>query len=160
MMTRNNYIISITLILFLISACSSQHEEQIVQEQLKIKKEINKEPDPVNWSNPVLILGSSFGEIVNTYYSIGDFEKLYCFTDQETKTKYGKERLIEEWKALPLGMELRLLNKTVEGDVQWLHYETTISATRRALRIPVVVEDDTCRIVFSQLKNELKLISK
>lgn len=150
--------------LLFITACSEPQEATpeadpsgMVQEQANDAAE---EPEVIDWSNPVLIQGSSFGLIINTYFRLGKFEELYQLTDAETKATRDREKIIEQWKKMPMGMDMKLLNKTEEDSVQWLHYEVTIDATRKALRIPVVVEDDTCRVLFEEFKQELYRVIK
>lgn len=86
----------------------------------------------VDWSNPVLIGGASFGNIININYKLGQFNELYRLTNSALKTRLTKQEIINKYRTLPLGFDLGFpLNKTEENGVIWLHYAVEINATKK-----------------------------
>jgi hypothetical protein len=51
------------------------------------------------------------------------------------------------------------INKTDENGITWLHYRAEINATKKIMRMPIVVEDDTCRLMLLLFENELNRIT-
>lgn len=155
------------VIIITLFSCSSSVEKDNTpstdnQDNSPIENTINVQNEiyDIDWSNPVFINGSSFGNIINTYFKIGDFEMLYKLTDQSSKGKFSKQEIIDRYKILPLGFVLKLNNKTIAQKVIWLHYSVKIDATNKVLRIPITIENDTCRIILDKFEKEISLISK
>jgi hypothetical protein len=114
----------------------------------------------VDWSNPVLIGGSSFGNIININYKLGKFDELYRLTNSSLKSSMSKQEIVNTYRKLPMGFDLDFpMNKTEDSGVIWLHYAVEINATKKVMRMPVVVENDTCRLMLQLFKNELTQIT-
>ena len=114
----------------------------------------------VDWSNPVLIGAASFGNIINVNYQLGQFEELYRLTNSTLKSSLTKQEIINKYRSLPMGFDLSFpMNKTEENGITWLHYRVEINATKKIMRMPVVVEDDTSRLVLLLFENELNQIT-
>ena len=60
----------------------------------------------IDWSNPVLIGGASFGNIININYKLGEFNELYRLTNSALKSSLTKEEIINRYRSLPLGFDL------------------------------------------------------
>lgn len=154
-------------ILFLLSFYSCREATRI---DPIIEDEIEKDNRPredqqapivkVDWSNPVLIGAASFGNIINVNYQLGQFEELYRLTNSTLKSSLTKQEIINKYRSLPMGFDLSFpMNKTEENSITWLHYRIEINATKKIMRMPVVVEDDTSRLVLLLFENELNQIT-
>ena len=119
------------------------------------------DPSITDWSKPELINASSFGQIINVYCKIGKYDELYHLTEQATKAKYSKKEIIKLYKNMAMGFQMSYpINKTTEDGFIWLYYKVDINATKKILRMPILIENDTCRLVLMQFKNELERITK
>ena len=59
-----------------------------------------------------------------------------------------------------MGFEMTFpMNKTTEDGVVWLYYNVDIDATKKILRMPILIENDTCRLVLMQFQKELERIT-
>ena len=114
----------------------------------------------VDWSNPVLIGAASFGNIININYKLGEFNELYRLTNSALKSSLTKQEIINKYRSLPLGFDLDFpMNKTEENGTIWLHYAVEINATKKIMRMPIVVEEDTCRLKLLLFEEELNQIT-
>lgn len=149
------------VIFFILISCHNSHEQNVnLVENTTIETTI-PETKPIDWSNPVLIGTASFGNIINVNFKIGNFSELYRLTNSSLKTNLSRDEIIEIYKGLPLGFDLKFpINKTLESNTIWLHYSCTINATKKILRFPIVVEDDTCRLLLMRFQSELEKITQ
>jgi hypothetical protein len=81
-------------------------------------------------------------------------------TNSTLKSSLSKQEILNKYRRLPMGFDLSLpMNKTEENGLIWLHYRVEINATKKIMRMPVVVEDDTSRLVLLLFENELNQIT-
>ena len=157
--------LNILFILIILISCNSSDYNKKDKVDTKVVFEQKKPGDAIknkaeDWSNPVLIKTGSFGNYINAYYKIGNYDDLYKLTDSKSKNRWSKEIIIEKYKNMPLGFDLKFpINKTQENDLIWLQYRVEINATKKILRMPVVVEKDTSRLVLDLFEKELLKIS-
>jgi hypothetical protein len=155
------------LTLFLISLSSCREATRVdpiieneIEKDSNAKEDQNTSIVQVDWSNPVLIGAASFGNIINVNYQLGQFEELYRLTNSTLKSSLSKQEILNKYRRLPMGFDLSLpMNKTEENGLIWLHYRVEINATKKIMRMPVVVEDDTSRLVLLLFENELNQIT-
>lgn len=153
------------MLIFLISSCkrqASRVDPVIEDDKEEIKREDKKRNEAVgvDWTNPVLIGAASFGNIININYKLGKFDELYRLTNRSLKSSLSSQEIINKYKKLPMGFDLDFpINKTEESGMIWLHYAVEINATKKIMRMPVVVEDDTCRLVLQLFEMELMNIT-
>jgi hypothetical protein len=102
----------------------------------------------VDFSNPVLISGSSFGNVFQQFYKIGDYESLIKLTSQSSLHKFGKDIIQKYYKEMQFGYPLKLRSLTKLNGIYTLNYVTTINALIVVIRMDVVTERDSCRIVL------------
>ena len=139
--------ISKTLFLCLVmNSCT--HPEP--QDKVGISQPVSMVHEPVteSWSNPNIINGSSFGNIINTAYRLENFDLLYVLTDSTTRRKHSKQEITDICSTLGLGFEMHLLNTKKVSGIYSMSYEIMVDATRQIIRLPVVVENDTCRLLL------------
>ncbi len=157
------------LFLFVLSfyACrEATRVDPIVEDETESDSEINEKYEKesltteVDWSNPALIGGASFGNIINVNYKLGEFNELHRLTNSALKSSLTKQDIISKYRSLPLGFDLGFpMNKTEENGMIWLHYAVEINATKKIMRMPIVIEEDTCRLMLLIFENELNQIT-
>ncbi len=146
------------LLLLIATSCASgvEKESEKISEKQDSKNK-NNLPDSISeevnqvehfdMSNPAFLMGTNIGSLFNTYFKIGDFEKMLTYTDSKSLKKYSRERLKIFYRKADLGMDLKLRNMTSEKNEKILHYEMVLNGTKIIKRLHVVIENDTARIV-------------
>lgn len=104
------------------------------------------------FSNPVFIYGSSFGNYFQALYKVGKFDKMLKFTSSGSIMKYGKENIRKMYETMDFAYTIKLKSK-FGTDTITLNYEAGIYATKHMVRIPVVIENDTVKIVLQNLRS-------
>lgn len=117
------------------------------------------EEKPESLANPGFMLGTDFGNLFKTLYAQGKFEDMILFTSKESIDKFGRDKLLDFYENdLRFGYELgKPHSQTVSGDTITLNYNASIIATKKVVRLSVVVENDTCKVV---LPNDLKSFTR
>ena len=152
-------------LLNLFSSCrDAKRVDPLIQNEVENRNEKIDQKDKKNdqnyWNNPVLIGGASFGNIINVNYQLGLFDELYRLTNSALKASLSKQGIINKYRNLPMGFDLDFpINKTDENGIIWLHYSVEINATKKIMRMPVVIEEDTCRLMLLLFENELNRIA-
>jgi hypothetical protein len=98
-----------------------------------------------------MIYGSDFGNMFKLFYAQGNFDYMLKFTSSKSIKKHGKEKVLEFYKnKFKFGYALGSLKSiTKEDDVTILNYpNASVLATKKVLRIPIVVENDSCKIIL------------
>jgi hypothetical protein len=144
----------ILLLTGLLIACNNSKQENVIISKNKIQRQVKME----DWSNPIFINGSSFGDILNTAFRLGDFDLLYNLTDRKSKLQYSKGQIVNFYKHSGLGFKMSLISISHLDSCDLLIYRAEIFATEKTLRIPTVLEEDTVRLLLDQFLNELNLI--
>lgn len=106
-------------------------------------------------SNPSMMAGSDLGNLMRRLHVNGNFGDMLKFTSKDSRSRFGDKAIVEYYQQMEFGYTLRLKSKFERDSVIWLTYETTILATVRIVRIPVVVENDTARIRLTNLEKGL-----
>lgn len=142
-------------------SCSQSKEEVAVQNFIdSCRGEMNTMPIPVikeaiahPYINPVLIYGSSFGNFFQALYKIGKFEDMIKFTSSQSIEKFGQSKVLDFYKKMDFAYNIKLKSKSEDAGVTTLNYEAGIMATNNMLRMDVVVENDSCKIVLRDIKS-------
>lgn len=111
---------------------------------------LQNNPNP--FSNPVLIYGSSFGNYFQMLYKTGKYEEMIKFTSSKSINDFGSKAILELYKKMNLGYEIKLKSKNdnKDGSVT-LNYDTFIIATKSVLRMNVIVENDSTKLIIGSL---------
>lgn len=139
-------------ILLLLCACNSEIKESAPQGEHKTQKQQTQE---IPYKNPALVFGTSFGHYVQSLFRNARYSDLLMFTSSQTRTKFGDKELLKYYKEqFRFGYQLGpLSNIKLEGDTLVLTYaKANIIATKRIIRIKVLIENDSCKLVLSNLK--------
>jgi hypothetical protein len=139
-------------IIFLIVICSCEHPvaKPVILKPVQHKVVETEKP----FSNPSIIFGSSYAQFFQCLHRNNQFEKMICFTSNSTIKKFSREQVLNYYKHnfkfdYVLGT---LSNINVEEGVTILTYsKASIFATRRKLRIPCILENDSVKIILNSL---------
>ncbi len=106
----------------------------------------------IDYSNPVLIAGTSFGEYLQTLYKVGQFNEMLKFTSAESIKKYGKAEVLNFYEhKLNWAYKMKLKSKQQVNDTIILNYQTSIMATSRIIRVKCKIENDSCKLILSKI---------
>lgn len=116
--------------------------------------EVIKE-EKLDFSNPSVFMGSDFGNFFRVLYAQGKFDEMVKFTSKSSLDKFGKDKVLNFYKnELKFGYEIGAPHsQIVSGDTITLNYNANIIATKRVVRINVIVENDSCKIVLPEKIN-------
>lgn len=102
-------------------------------------------------SNPRFMMGSDFGNMFKIFYAQGNYDYMLKFTSAKSIKKHGKDKVLDFYKnKFKFGYALGSLKSTTkEDDVIILNYpDAKVFATKKVIRIPIVVENDSCKIAL------------
>jgi hypothetical protein len=105
-------------------------------------------------SNPIMLSaagGADIGRLFNAYYRVGQQNNMYPFIDSQTKKKFSKEKILQLLTQLDFGYDIRLSGATNNNPNYVLTYTCQIAQTKVIKQLKVVVENDTARIIPSNL---------
>lgn len=115
---------------------------------MEVKGQKVDAPLEFDMSNPGMFAGTDFGRFFQRLYINQDYDRMLNYTSRQSREKYGDMQLLDYYRSMDFAFPLRLKSKAIQGDTIWLNYVTTIGATRTVVRMPVVVEHDTVRIII------------
>ena len=74
------------------------------------------------------------------------------FTSNESRSKFGDSALLDYFKKIDFGYNLKLKSRILEKDgSQTLNCEAFINATKKIVRFRCQVENDTAKIIITNL---------
>lgn len=139
--------LSITL-----ASCSSAGREHVSAEESIQKTDSKTESDKLSFSNPALISGTSVGELIQQFYKQGKWTELIKFISTISIDDFGKENIISSFQRTDFGYSLKLKSMNIIGNGRYLlNYETLKFGTIGVLRMGVVLESDTAKIIIKQI---------
>ena len=121
-------------------------------------KELNKIKNPM--ANPAMIYGSDIGNVFNAYYKTGQMEKMISFIDTGTKNKFERAELLQYLSKLDFGYDMKLTGMNKSDSCFILSYVCAIDATKVVKRLKVKIEQDTARIVPSDLSKGMIFLDR
>ena len=152
-------ILTLCAVLFYSFSSCTNSEETSKSNSARENQQLDDSSDTITisqsaMSNPVLLAnGTDIGTLFTAYYNVGSLEKMVPLLDEKTRKKYSMIELEQLLSKLNLGFKLKLTGMTNSGDIKVLSYTCTINATKITKRLHVVIENDTARIVPSDLVN-------
>lgn len=106
----------------------------------------------LNFSNPCLFAGSTLPNVYQRLWINGDYTMMLKFTSNESRSKFGDSALLDYFKKIDFGYNLKLKSRNFEEDgSQTLNCEGIIDATRKVVRFRCIIENDTAKIIISNL---------
>jgi len=119
-------------------------------------KEINSDSSQ-KLPNDIYMLGTftTFGNYFQILWKTGKFDDMLKITSSQSIKKFGKEKILEFYKNMYFGyfIKLKSTNNNADNKMTTLNYETKIYATGDMVRINVIVENDTAKIILKDLKS-------
>lgn len=100
------------------------------------------------WSNPALIQGASFGNVLQGYYKTGNYDILLQLTSTKSRKKFTDTAIVDYYKRMQFGYNLKLIAAKKRDNSWILTYRTSIFATETIINMRVAIEKDTCRIIL------------
>jgi len=131
----------------ILSSCSDVQNQKRITNANEGKIHLRTLVEKPRLSNPIFFLGTSFGQFFQMLHKTGEYHQMLTYTSQSTKQKFEDKELLDFYQEMNFSYTLRL--KAFKDGV--LLYVGTIDATIRTIQVNVVIEDDTCRIVFTKL---------
>ena len=148
--------------IFVTLACKEhQAEKDCILDHNDVK--FNKEFEVKPFANPVLIYGTSFGEYFQILYKQNRFDEMIRLTSKQTIQKFGEQSLRNFYETkfrfdYQLG---KVSAKTSSGDtVKLIYANASILGTNRKVTLPIVIENDTAKLVLTNLKNAIRFIDE
>lgn len=109
------------------------------------------------YSNPALIFGTDFGRMFQVYYKQGKFDTMLQFTSRQSLNKFGSSKIKEYYSSMDFGYNLKLKSINKKENKYTMNYQVEIFATMKILRIVVIVENDSSKIILPDNFQEQKL---
>ena len=109
-----------------------------------------------SYSNPVLINGSTFAHYFQSLYRLGLYNDMLKFTSTGTVQQFGKSQVLDYYQSkLKFDFEIGKLTSVLRRDdtLELRFTYAQINATRRMIRIMVLVEGDSCKVVLHNLNS-------
>lgn len=133
-------------------SCSSSEPETFVSESIMQKSDSTTESVETSFSNPALIFGTSIGELVQQLYKQGRWPELIKFISSTSIQEFGEENIISSFQRSDFGYEIKLKSMSIIGKGHYLmNYQTLKFGTLGVLRMNVIIENDTAKIVIKQI---------
>lgn len=104
-----------------------------------------------DYSNPVLMEGSSFGEFFRILHSIGKYDMMIDFTSKDTRDRFGDTALLSFYKEMDFGYEINLNGANEIAGITTLYYTGEIMATKKIISMDVLVENDSTKLILNKL---------
>ncbi len=145
------YIIKFICLILFINSCSSDIPENKTEERVTIQASaINHKIVQSKLNNPALMNGSSFANYFQALYKLGSYEDMLLFTSQDLIAEYGKERILKSYRKMDFAYEIKLKSiKTNKDSSYTLNYLSVQFATNKMIRVNVVIENDTVKLLDS-----------
>jgi hypothetical protein len=107
-----------------------------------------QEQDTINYSNPVLIMGTSFGMFMKTLYKIGDYNAMLQFTASQSRNKFKDKVILNQYTRMEFGYPLKLISIQKENQESIMSYSAKIYGTTCIIRFRVLLENDSIKIIL------------
>jgi len=145
----------IILILVIITSCNQAPKEQTKPVSIIGTDNSNLRVESKPFANPALIYGTSFGNHFQTLNRLSRYKDMLAFTSTASRIKFGDSALLGFYRNdlkldFDLG-DLTAIERVV--DTAFLIYAKASIIARRKIVIPILIENDSCKIIIYSLKN-------
>ncbi len=103
------------------------------------------------YSNPFFIYATDFGNFFQTMYQHARYGQMMAFTSSVSIDKFAKDVILDFYKnELDFGYNIGdyPLSSGTNGDTITINYKAKIMATDKIVRVNVIIENDSCKIVL------------
>lgn len=131
-------------------ACNTPPQSKPLAQHIKSNDQL------ASYSNPILISGSTFGHYFQSLYRLGLYSDMLKFTSTVTVQRFGKSQVLDYYQSkLKFDFEIGKLTSVLRRDdtLELRFTNAQINATRRMIRIMVLVEGDSCKVVLHNLNS-------
>lgn len=108
------------------------------------------------FANPFLIEGSDFGHFFQALYKLGKFDDMVKFTSSGTLAQFGCTKVFEFYKTMDFAYDVKLKSHNNINDTIVLNYKPEIMASCHMIRMKVVIENDSTKVVLENLNQPFK----
>ena len=144
--------LSITL-----ASCTTSEKGKVPSDSSILKSDSTTDIVERSFSNPALIYGSSIGELVQQLYKQGRWTELIKFISSSSIKQFGEENIIRSFQRSDFGYEIKLKSMSMIEEGRYLmNYQTLKFGTLGVLRMNVVVENDTAKIVIKEINSNIQ----
>lgn len=131
-------------------ASSSKESEQI-KSSSRIDSVSRADKEPA-MNNPALMHGSSFGNYFQSLYKLGRFDDMLKFTSDDSKRKFGNEKIRQAYEEMDFGYVIKLKSIVPQLDSTIiLNYLSTQFPANKIIRMDVRIEHDSVKLVVNKL---------
>ena len=123
---------------------------------MSLESSICKAQTEKSWANPILINGSSFGNIFQQLYLTNDFQQMLRLTAAGSREQHGDSTILAYYKLMQFAYPIKLISHTRQGQQYSMVYKTNINATMHKIKVDICVENDTARIILPGKFDESK----
>lgn len=135
------------LILLFFSSCSDVEDN--FNDYTSVDLNTVSSSSTIKFDNPLVFVGSDFGTFFKTLYRHGKFDDMLAFTSSISIEEFGVDRIMYFYENdLDFSYDINLNSHNLLGDTIVLNYDAQIYATNKVVRVMVVVENDSCKIVL------------
>ncbi len=137
-----------TIFFLLVILFSCTDDSVNFQESKTSENEINSEElGSLKLNNPAFFLGGNFLHYIQILAKKGEYNKIMEFSSRKLKDKYGKEGLLNYFKAYNFAPQIKIESLKKTDEENYIIYYTTIAnATQVSKNIEVFIENDSCKL--------------
>lgn len=135
-----------------LASCFTSSREDVPTGASTQKSDSKTDSDKLSLSNPALIAGTSVGELIQQLHKQGKWSELIKFISKGSIKEFGEENIISSFQRTDFGYAIKLKSMSIYGEGHYLlNYQTLKFGTTGVLRMYVVIENDTAKIVLKQI---------
>lgn len=140
-----------------LQGCSGNKDKQEHHKLFEDILPIVSEEEYSSFDNPALIYSTSIGELVQQFYKQGKWTELLQFISKSSINRFGEFAIINSFQNTDFAFEIKLKSLSISQDgIMYLNYQTIKYGTIGVLRMKVVVENDTCRIIINAIEPNIQ----
>lgn len=141
------------IIPILFFTCNNREQDKYLEKIETAKEEV------VHFDNPAIFIGCSFGEFFQMLHKTGKYDDMLKYTSTSTRITFSNEQLLDFYKNMKFSFPLKKLKAMIDSsDCKVLLYTTSIDATIKTIQLKVIIENDTCRVVFESLNDRAPFV--
>jgi len=106
----------------------------------------------LNAQSPVMVYGTTIGELFKTYYSLNNIEGMISITSKVSIDKFGEKNLKNLYQHMKFGYVIKRVgvNKNDDGTYTVV-YKKNVHATNGRLTMQVAIENGQPKIIIQSL---------
>ncbi|MBL0342912.1 MAG: hypothetical protein IPP71_19790 [Bacteroidetes bacterium] len=89
-------------------------------------------------------------------YLTGNYEMMLMLTAKESRVLHGDSLILRYYQNMQFSYKIQLVSHSRKGNKYQLIYKSKIDATVVRLKVDIIVESDTARVILPLYMNESK----